>query len=1809
MKTLKQFSSLLVFVLLFGFFFQTSTAWAAEGKPSKDVASFTPTGSVANNVALKITFKDAMAAKNLIGETLSVAEFPFEVTPSLSAEGKWLDARTFQASLLEPLSMATAYSAKTKAGLKTLRGREIASGTYSFETSPLSLVSVGAAVLRSGEADIRLNFNIPVAPMRLRGFLSITDEQERKVAFSVPHGIPSKTLHISLPINRLDRTLRLNVTLLAGLTGDAGSLGLSRDETRIVELRPTLQVESVSAYDGSIRIETNFGMNLDSLGGFIEVEPAVEFTLDSWYNRMFVIRGNFKPRERFVVTLKKGLPAENNGIVLEDNFVQAIIMPDADPNIDLPSAGSGTLLSPVGGGRVPVELTNVRNLKLQLWRLYENNIPYAMGISEYFQRDLARRVASRSFSVSLPPNEKVRRSIAISELTSEDHGLFLLSLTNPDYEEWYESTQIINMSDVGITVRLWEDGVLVWANTISSIKPIEDADVRVYSAANQLLADGKTDKDGLWVFRGQVWGKDDESPSFATVSKGNDVSYVKLTRGLLSRESFDTSGRAWLREGYDAALFSARDIYRTGEHASFKAIVREHDLSLPGTFPVLFVVRNPLDRTVKRGAALLSEEGGAVFDLDIPNNAMTGVWNVSLYIPGDESRDKALSSMTFHVEDFAPPRIEVSLSTDKQAFISDEDEKNKVDISARYLFGADGANLKWEAFWVARPVPFAPKNPKWSGYVFGDPENDFKQRSDEIEGGVLDNSGQGVISFGLPDDLDAPSVIEMTLTGRVMEDGARPVSKSLKLPFYPCDTLLGIAAPSDLDGLSVNRDARFRLSAIKAKSEEAADLPNLSATLYRVNWNYNLVEVDGYQRWQSSEELVKIEEKTVPLKDGIGEVVFKPKRWGTYLIRVTDEHEYARASTRFYADDPDYAGGGSQLLDRVEIKADKELYEVGDVAKVTIAAPFEGLLLFNVEAAGLIDRKIVKVGKAETVVEVPITENMTPNAWCAAWLIRPVVEGEEWGAHRAAGIKRLDVDTAKFRLGVTLDAPDKIEPSKKLPVTITLKNASGEPFKGEIALALVDDGVLGLTSFKTPDLLSHFLAARKMNSNGYDVYDQLMPLESRNTELMHPSGGLAEDAMAAFALSSKAQRFKILSIFECFLKSDENGVVKTEVELSEFSGRGRLFAVATSGARFGSAERMVQIARDVVTEADLPRFAAPGDVFYAPLTCFNTSDTPKDVSITLLANDSLTIHDKDQPLILEASVPANGKRVWSVKFGATQPGTAVYNVKTDWRDGGADKTYKQTIEMPVRSPFPVVTVSGSGVFKSGETKIDLSAAKNSLSRPQTGKFTLSETPVSEIVKAVNFLSNYPYGCLEQTISSAWPFIVLPDVIAEIDPLLVQSDVVKRKIESALIRVQTTQLYDGSFARWPGGAEPYNWGSVYAAHFLAEARKAGVDYPEEMLAGALSWLKQFMASQPAIPVVPSDIQEDMLREDFTAKAYAAYVLTLVGEKPLGWLHYLKENEERMWPSGRIWLAGAESLIDGRGDALRNLGNVKSGLSSPSSPGDTLESDARNTAQLLSLWSAAEPDSDEAAGLAQKLLSLGRENKWYSTQENAVVAMALGRYISNSGLGRGIGKGGDNTPLTAELTDDDGRDVALLGGGKTTALDVNELPDLLSIKAKGSGQGYYAWTITGTPLTAPYPEKKGITVDCVWSDRNGAVFNKGEPISQGTEVVVTLFIMPFLPLNDVVVSCLLPSGFEIENTRLLNTGEEETYGVRREARDDRMLLFIDRVNKPKAVRFITRAVTKGTFVIPPVAAEGMYDAGVKFVASSEGSVVIK
>ncbi len=732
------------------------------------VRSFSPTGTVPENVSFRAVFNNPVVNRSQLGKAITPENslFPFEINPPLQIEGRWQNDRTFTARLLSPLRNATTYTATLKDNLKDRRGNKIGPGVFRFQTEGISPTDIKASMGKDGRAYFSLTFNMKVNPAQLKGFMRIINSEGKEMPYSIIGELPSRTIRAAVPVQKSSSRQSFTVRIAAGMKTGEGDITSGKDFTQTVVLNPELMIHGLYPGENEIRASFNFGIDTQTAKNFIQIEPSVsDLRVEStWDEEVFTMRSSeFKPRNRFVITFRKGFPSKN-GLVLKEDYKQAVIMPDLESRVQLPS--SGVYLTAMEKGLIPIELRNVKTLQLDLWRMYENNIPYVLH-DEYdnFQRDIARRVYTNEIKLDLPLNEKVRRSIPVEDIAKGERGLFLLTAKDAAREEWYEAEQMINLSDIGATARLWDDAILIWANTLTTARGIQDAEVKIYSDKKQLLVHGKTNSGGVFYYElpnGAVWDSNNQ-PEIAIVTSGTgasaDITYLQLTRNLLNREIFDTSGREWLRSGYDAMIFSPRDIYRTGETAQFKAIVRNADMTTPEAFPVMFVVRDSLNRKVKQDTVMLNARGSTVSELKIPSNAITGTWTAEIAIPGHE--DKSIASYRFHVEDFAPPRIEVKLNSYKKFLV--HNDTFTADIYARWLFGVDGSGLQYKTSWIAREGTFKPEQDRWKGYTFGDPSRRFTNLEGDIAEGNLDNFGAGHANLNLEDDWQAPTKIDVTI--------------------------------------------------------------------------------------------------------------------------------------------------------------------------------------------------------------------------------------------------------------------------------------------------------------------------------------------------------------------------------------------------------------------------------------------------------------------------------------------------------------------------------------------------------------------------------------------------------------------------------------------------------------------------------------------------------------------------------------------------------------------------------------------------------------------------------------------------------------------------------------------------------------------------------------------------------------------------------------------------------------------------------------------------------------------------------------
>ncbi|MGI6253605.1 MAG: MG2 domain-containing protein [Aminivibrio sp.] len=1748
-------------------------AGLSEGAPVKEfsVLSFSPSGQVKGRPPIRVAFSGNAVSREVVGKILPADEHPLSFAPSLSGEGKWTDQKTFVFTPLVNLPPATLFRVEAKDGLKDLSGARLAGKqSWEFATEALRLIKVQQVdSTRSGNAVLELTFNLPVSPFRLRGFLSLA-AGKTSYSYSLLGTAPSSRIQINTsPV----KEPRIFVTIAEGLTSDAGPLGISSTVRHSVNITSKMTVTNVYANTNypdksSLYVHTSQAADMAKVAGFVELSPKTPFTIEPGYSG-FSIVGDFKPRDRVEVTIKKGMPGRD-GTRLEADFSKALIFPDMYPNILLPAAG--TFLSPEGDLKIPIETVNIEEVSLDLWRVYENNIPVSMTMNSYsIPRDLARRVATVKARPEGAQNAPVRRAIDLRELAGDARGVFLLTASDTKGHYWGEAEQLVAVTDLGITARVAPAGITVWVNTILGMEAVDGASVKVYSKSNQTIASGKTDSSGLWSWTSEESWDSQLLPAIVTVEKGDDLSYLKLDYNLLADESFDTGGRPW-SASYDAMVFTPRGVFRPGEQVDFSAVVRDDRRLPPEPFPVVYVVRSSLGREVARGTAMLSEEGMTSFSAELAPAAPTGRYTAALSLPGGE--DSPIGRTSFLVEDFVAPRLEVKAASESESVSPGEEVE--IGIASSYLFGAPASGLPFEADYIAVPAPFLPKD--WRAFAFGDSQKTFEAQSSFLDSGNLDNEGKGILSFEAPGGWEPPASVDLQFIVKVMEESGRWVPTVLKLPFHPYPFYLGIEKPSR-DPMP-GKETSVRVAAVLPDGE-AAGTAEVNASLFLVKRHYNLVRIDGQTRMQVQKELISQAEEKVRLKDGVGTFTFTPRSWGEYVVRFADPASGSSASSEMYAWAPFGAGdgAGSSLMDRISIKTDREKYAPGDTAQVTFRSPFAGNMLVTVDTDRELYRQMLSLEEGEITLSIPLSDEMMPNAYVTAWVIRPVREGEAWSSHRALGTLPIAVEQSERKLSVTLEAPEKIAPGEKAKVRGAVRDGAGKPRKGEVSLFFVDEGILSLTAFKTPDPWNHFMAKRELGLSVYDMYDLLMPLESRETPLLKPGGGAGEDAMAALraGISPVAARsFLLLSIFAGNFPTDEEGIFETELDLPEFSGKGRLMAVAAAGDAFGSAEKNMVMARDITVELSLPRAVSPGDEFFAPLKIFSSAPEEKRVTVRISVDGPLYISGKR-----EFAADMGGKMkeaLFNVRLKAGPgAGTAWLSMATD-ADG---ETLTQELDLPVRPANPRTALSGSGVAGGGET-VPIVISRDWFQGTEEGRLVLSDFPALDLLGPSNFLMTYPYGCLEQTVSGAWPLLVLPGLAAEIDPALADKEQIEEALNRKIRQIGAMQLYQGAFASWPGLSSPYPWGSVYASHFLVEAKKSGIQVPRDLLSAALSYVRSIL------PLTADDGSDLRMRENMTLKAYAAYVLALAGEPPLGWMAHIRENSDYLRGSGAVFLAGAYALSSKTSAALKDMGGISPSLRG----GDetTLESASRTEALKLLMWTEVDPLSAPAAELAGRLVAEARKKTWNTTQNNAMAVLALGRWMEKTADAR--------KPFRALLRDPEGAEIASFSDGERLFLNLEDLPKGdLTLEVSGEGSAYYAWTSAGVPEERLPAFAKGISLGQTWRTRDGRDIKSGDAVDRGELIEVTLNVVSNAPVRDLIVTDMLPGGMEMENERLqggadLPPSPNRTYGVRPELRDDRLLLFIDYLDGPMEYKYLLRAVSRGTFIVPPMAAEGMY-----------------
>jgi len=1649
----------------------------------------------------------------------------------------------------------------------------------------------GKAVIKG-----QIEFSYPVEPGALLEHLRLVDPLQGADA---PVQLLMETTYRSTwlefqsePLVKKPEPRTLQLTLEPGLQDAAGELTITEKLQRpfTLQLNPDLQVLKVLPQSamGQSTITATFSAPVDpkTAGPFLHVAPEVAWSL-SGNGDDLVLSGDFEPGRQYVLNVDKGLTAAD-GAVLGTGYSETVQMPDLEPQARF--VDPGMFLPSQGPGNLALESVNTRKAKLLVDRVYTNNIfpllhEYSMGSFldgtgyTYGPRHyLGDRIVEKDITLPGGRNQVRRSTMNVEGLTAgKEPGFYRVFLGLPD--SWEGSQRWVLVTDLGIVAKKGEDDVLVWVNSFESLDAVDGVQVTLLSDQNQVIAKGVTDGQGIWQQKDLADSFEKHRPFMITAEKDGDFSFLLLDSFGIDQSGQNVGGERVSREGYMAYVYGERDIYRPGETLEAVALLRRTDLDTPHPMPLTLVQKDPEGKELSRKVVQSDERGVAPFDYDIPDFALTGDYRIEVL-----AADVVVATYRYKVEEFLPDRIKVEIAPEKAAFAPGEELQ--YEVMSRYFFGPPASELPVESRVTLQAAPFAPSN--YDAYSFGNPEIEFESR--ELEAGGpdarLDSQGERSFSVPLPEGLTPPASLEAMLFARVSERGGRGVAAMQRVTVHPYPRYPGLKRLEDR-GVDPGAPVSVDYVVLTPQGEKTSGA-SLRLDFYKDRWQTVLRSTpSGGFRYESVRDSVLVSSRRLENAAAAGSLSVTPPDYGSYRAVLVDEAGGGAAQVSFYAGGWGYSPWAIENPAQLDIVADKDEYAPGESATLQLRTPFAGKLLLTVEADGVRDSRVVELeeGANTATLEMPVREGYSPNVYVTGVLVRSA-DGLEPGAPaRAFGATPLYVDREANKLPVRIAAPENIRPETTLKV-----EASAEP-GAVITLAAVDEGILQLIAQETPDPFARFYAKRALGTDSYDTYSMLFP-DVPSAEGTAVAGGGGVDRLRQFVRSEGLRRVTPVAFWSGPLVADEQGRVSVSLDIPEFQGALRLMAVASHGRQFGSSHALTRVRTPLVVTPTLPRFVSPGDTLLVPVTLRNDveSETPDEpfnlaLAITGQAAAKVDATSLQVPRGKEALV------YFEVEVGAESEAlTFVFTAQ------GQGENASASVQVPVRPALPARTVPQSGTLETKKLELplpDAGLSKAGLER----EVHVGGLPLLRFSGGLRQLLGYPYGCLEQTVSRAFPLLYFEALAAALSPEDLDGRQPAAMVQGAVTRVLTMQLTDGGFSLWPGGDEAYPWGSIYAVHFLLDARQAGFHVPDSALDLALDAVSEQLRWK-----------RNPERADLERMAYAHFVLAKAGRPDRGGMDYLRKHYAgQLSPQALTLLAGAYGLL---GD-MRTMDKVRAMPAGPEpsgrETGGNLDSPLRNTAMRLTVMLDTMPDDAVVAQLVRELTSLMEATPQRSTQENGLAYVALGRFFSRQESKKpfsGMVYLGEETLGTFSS------EKPFHKGGISGAAPLRIVMD----GGFEKGSVFYSVLTRGVPTQQAYtPVSQGLSLERRYLTREGTPL-PAQGVPQGELVVLeTRIKADDRPVDNVVLQALLPAGLEVENPRLESTERLPWAGGKGDApehqdlRDDRVLLFLSlpgatvaqdgaRKDAWQAYYSVLRAVTPGTFALPPTQAEAMYDPGI-------------
>lgn len=1762
------------------------------------VVDFEPNGVVRQATNFTVLFSDAVVPESALNQPLHNA--PIVFSPALPGSFEWTTSNTLRFLPDVVLAPSTAYQATLQPSVFTQWGHTLSGDqTFAFQTEQLKVTNAFLSFefypRTNQEAKLlaSLEFNYPVDPQAIREHANLVYADGSPIPFEVTTTTAGSTIALEAThITRSENDANIELHLAGALTPVSGTLGLESAYTKPIQVpgQENLAIEQVQAVRQSVdnlflRLTFNLPIRDEDVQSYVRIEPPVE-TQAVVANRTLILRGDFETRRRYHVRVADGLLAVD-GSTMVSPTERAVTFQEEDIPPQIGFVGDGFYLPRNGSFKLGLSTINVDRVALEVDKIFANNLVQVLNVYNLTDNDgyyyygaslssIGTSVHREDLVVPLQRNQEVVTPLAMDQYVSgERRGIFRVTIREHE-RRWMSSTRWVVATDIGLVAKQAGDALWVWANSLTDLSPIQNADINLYSQNNQLLATAQTNAEGIAVFNNYTQAAEGFVPFIITASQGDDLSFLELQRRLIQTADFDVDGAAFLENGYEAYLYNERGVYRPGETANLGVVVRGANLSVPTPFPVRLRVTGPDGKILSEQRTALNAQGGAAFEVTAPDYALTGRYTAVLLL-GD---DHEIGRTTFNIEEFVPDRMKVTINTDREVYRPGE--RMEIDVRGTMLFGPPAADRPVQGQVELEAFPFSPEG--YQTFTFGNKERTFTPVTHTFEDASLNSDGDIRLRYVVPEDLTPPASLRGVIEASVLEPGGRGVTAYHGVIVHPYDSYIGVRQRQE-GYATPNQPFTFDVVALNSNGTTLSGRA-LQVSLHHVYWNTIWRRTDSGRYRYVSEQVESLENQfTLTSTDGMGALTVTPPSYGSYKVVVEDPASGASTVTSFYSSGWGYSPWALDNPDRIELELDKERYEPGESAQVLVRAPFAGKLLLTVERDGIYDYQIVKLAENTATVSVPVEASYKPNVYVSAHLIRSATGLEREEAARAFGVVPLIVDSEANRLAMSVKAPADIRPQRPLDIEVNVSGSSGSAY---VTIAAVDEGILQLTDFQTPDVHSYFFSKKRLNVASYDLYSVVLPDVSGSDS--SPSGDL-ETARKRRLNPADARRVKPVAFWSGLIETDQRGRAQVQFDVPQFNGRLRVMAIAYDGDQFGHVEQDVIVRDEIVVTPTFPRFIGSGDSFTVPVSILNGTGQDATFTATLQADGPVDFAGEHT----QAIQVANGREevVFFPLKAAVALGKTTFTLMTE--GGGAQTT--ETVEVSVRPGVPFTTIAGSGSVEAGEAA-QFTLPSSFYEETANYELVVSALPTIQFSNSLQYLLQYPHGCVEQTTSRLFPLLAFNDLAQAIEPDLFAINSADYLLEEGIAKLERMQLPSGAFAYWPGGYYANTWGTLYAAHFLVEARKNG-----HVVANRV-----YDLMLDAIASIARDYRS-VSQSSYTQSAYAVYVLALAGRADKSTQLYLRNHAlDQLQPSARYHVAGAFALSGDRATARQLLpaSAIPPTVSSTRETGGTFYSAPRAHAIMLDMLAEVDPGNAQVPALVQTLTQSANSGRWYSTQDNAYAFLALGKILRQQASTNYTGTVRVNGETLSTFDPTNHRFTSEDWTGQEISLELD-----------GTGTAYYYWKAEGLPNTLTVP-----AYDNDLSVRRRFLYEDGSPITdlnaipQGEVVVAEITVQALTEdLENVAVIDLLPTGLEIENPRLQSRrgidwiGEDVYTPTYMDIRDDRIIFYGDFYQGQTAkLYYALRAVTAGSFALPPIRAEAMY-APMKSSVSSSGRIRVQ